>query len=81
MGYHLLVGFINCQNTHDWHELNTKISKDDDAISFINKGNFKMRQQQINKNSQQFCKGKILVDFAKWHSDFLLLKPLHFKLK
>lgn len=63
MGYHLnlLAGFIDCNNIDDWHKLNTKTFLNDDEISFINKGNFKMCQQQINKNSQQFCKGKILA--------------------
>lgn len=82
MGHHwnLLADFINCKNTCDWRKLNTKMPKDDDEIIFINKGNFKMCRQ-INKNSQQFHKGKILAVFGKWHSDFSLLKPPHFKLK
>lgn len=44
IGYHLnlLAGFINCKNTHDWHELNPEIFKDGDEISSINKGDFKM---------------------------------------
>lgn len=41
--------------------MNYKTFKDDDEISFINKGDFKMCQQQINKKSQQFCKVKILA--------------------